>query len=176
MAIIRGSTAGAGSTRSVDHHDDWVRIAFAGLAIGLVAVYAVLSGRWVGTDATWYRSLEQPWWQPPPIVFGVIWPYNFVALIVVGVALALGASTTRTTVFLGFLAASVALALVWAYQFYVPHNLTLAAWALSAAALLTIPLVILAFSERIWMGVVLLPYQIWLVIAASLSWGYVVLD
>lgn len=160
----------------MEHHDGRVRIAFVGLAIGLVAVYAVLSARWVGTDSGWYRSLEQPWWQPPPIVFGVVWPYNFLALIVVGAALALATSTARTTVFLGFLALSIAFALAWAYQFYVPHNLILAAWALSAAALLTIPLIVLAFSERIWMGVVLLPYQIWLVIAASLSWGYVVLD
>lgn len=153
-----------------------MRIAFAGLAIGLVVVYAVFSGRLVGSDTGWYRSLEQPWWQPPPIVFGVIWPYNFLALIVVGVALALNASATRTLVFLGFLAASVAFALTWAYQFYVPHNLGLAAWALTAAALLTIPILIAAGGERIWMTVVLVPYQIWLVIAASLSWGYVVLD
>jgi tryptophan-rich sensory protein len=153
-----------------------VRIAFAGLAIGLVGVYAVLSGIWVGTDTGWYRSLEQPWWQPPPLVFGVIWPYNFLALIVVGVALALNASAARNAVFLGLLAGSIVLALAWAYQFYVPHNLTLAAISLSAATLVTIPLLVTAFSERMWMGAVLLPYQIWLFLAASLAWGYVAID
>ena len=29
------------------------------------------------------------------------------------------------------------------------------------------------FSERLWLGLVLVPYQIWLFLAASLSWGYV---
>jgi benzodiazapine receptor len=153
-----------------------VRIAFAVIAIALVAGYAVLSARWVGTDSGWYQSLEQPWWQPPPIVFGLIWPYNFLALIVVGVALALQASTMRNALFLSFLALSVVCALLWAYQFYVPHNLTIAAISLSAAALLTLPLLVIAFSERIWMGVVLLPYQIWVVLAASLSWGYAAID
>lgn len=153
-----------------------MRIAFVGLAVGLVIVYGVFSARWVGADTDWYRSLEQPWWQPPPFVFGVVWPYNFVVLIVVGITIALNASVMRSTVFLGFLAVSVAFALTWAYQFYVPHNLVLAAWALSAAALLTVPILIAAFTERIWMGLILVPYQIWLVIAASLSWGYVVLD
>ncbi len=153
-----------------------MRIAFAGLVITFVVGYAVLSARWVGTDSGWYRSLEQPWWQPPPIVFGLIWPYNFLALIVVGVTLALNASTARNALFLAFLASSVACALVWAYQFYVPHNLTIASAALTAAAVLTIPLLVIAFSERIWMGVILVPYQIWLFLAASLSWGYLALD
>ena len=153
-----------------------MRIAFAGVAIALVIGYAVLSARWVGTDSGWYRSLEQPWWQPPPIVFGLIWPYNFLALIVVGVALAMNANVARNMLFAIFLAASIAFALVWAYQFYVPHNLTIAAIALTGAALLTVPLLVTAFSERIWMGVVLVPYQIWLVLAASLSWGYATID
>lgn len=153
-----------------------VRIAFASAAVLLVGLYAVLSGRWVGTDSGWYRSLEQPWWQPPPIVFGLIWPYNFVALIVVGVVLALNASTQRNLAFLGLLAVSVVFALLWAYQFYVPHNLGIAAAALTAAAVVTVPIVVLAFGERLWLGAILVPYQVWLFLAASLSWGYVALD
>ncbi len=139
----------------------------------LVVVYAIGSGRWVSTGSAWYLSLEQPWWQPPPWVFGLIWPYNFLMLIVVGIALSLKAPPGRVTALLVLLAATVALAIAWAYLFYVPHELAWAALALTAAAVLTVPIVGIAFGQAVWMGAVLVPYQIWLFLATSLSWGYV---
>lgn len=150
-----------------------LRILAASSIVALVIVYATLSGRWVATSGTWYQSLEQPAWQPPPVVFGLIWPYNFVMLIVVGIVMAMNAAPARVGVFITALAISVVLALTWAYQFYVPHNLALAAIALTACAVATLPLLAVAFSERLWLGLVLVPYQIWLFLAASLSWGYV---
>ena len=150
-----------------------LRVVAATVVIVLVIAYAGLSGRWVATSGTWYQSLEQPAWQPPSVVFGLIWPYNFFMLIVVGIIVSLNASPTKTIIFISALAASVVLALTWAHQFYVPHNLEIAAISLTACALVTLPLVAVAFSERIWLGVVLIPYQLWLFVAASLSWGYV---
>lgn len=150
-----------------------LRIIAATSAVVLVIVYAALSGRWVATSGGWYQSLEQPAWQPPSVVFGLIWPYNFIMLIVVGIVLAMNAAPARVLIFLTALAVSVALALTWAYQFYVPHNLTLAAIALTACAIVTLPILVVAFSERLWLGLVLIPYQVWLLLAASLSWGYV---
>ncbi len=152
------------------------RIAAAGAAIGLVVVYAIGSGRWVGTGSSWYQSLEQPAWQPPGAVFGLAWTYNFIALAVVGVAMSLGAPAGRVAAFLVALGVTIALAIGWAYLFYVPHALVPAAVALTACALLTLVPLALAFAERPWLGWVLLPYQAWLVIAASLSWGYVALS
>ena len=67
---------------------------------------------------------------------------------------------------------SVAAALTWAYQFYVPHNLTLAPIALTLCALLTLPVLYLTFKATLLMGLLLIPYQIWVAIAASLAWGY----
>jgi len=149
------------------------RIGAAAAAVILVVVYAIGSGRWVSTGSAWYLSLEQPWWQPPPWVFGLIWPYNFLMLIVVGIALSLKAPPGRVTALLVLLAATVALAIAWAYLFYVPHELAWAALALTAAAVLTVPIVGIAFGQAVWMGAVLVPYQIWLFLATSLSWGYV---
>ena len=152
--------------------DTW-RIGAVALVITAVIAYAVLSGVWVGTDSTWYRSLEQPSWQPPPLIFGVIWPYNFIALTVVAAVVAWRGPALRVSVLLIFLVASIAMALAWAYLFYVPHELVTAAIALSAAAALTVPIVVIAFlTGPVW-GVLLLPYQVWLALAASLSWGYV---
>ena len=50
------------------------------IGVGLVFVYVIGSGLWVNTGDNWYRSLNQPSWQPPDFIFGLIWPYNFVVL------------------------------------------------------------------------------------------------
>jgi tryptophan-rich sensory protein len=152
------------------------RIAAAGAAIGLVAVYALGSGRSVAPGPSSYQSLEQPAWQPPGAVFGLAWTYNFIALAVVGVAMSLGAPAGRAAAVLVALRVTIVLAIGWAYLFYVPHALVPAAVALTACALLTLVSLVLAFAERPWLGWVLLPYQAWLVVAASLSWGYVALS
>lgn len=152
--------------------DSW-RVIVVVAVIAAVIAYAVLSGVWVGTDSGWYRSLEQPAWQPPSWVFGVIWPYNFIALAVVSSIVAWRSTPGLVGVLMIFLILSIAAALAWAYLFYVPHNLIAAAIALSTAGVLTIPIVIVAFLTGPVLGVALLPYQIWVVLAASLSWGYV---
>ena len=147
------------------------RTAGSAAAIVLVVVYALGSGLWVQTGDGWYRSLVRPPWQPPDVVFGLIWPYNFVVLGAVSVAVMSGSPLTRA-VWLGCLAASVIGALTWARLFYVSHSLWASGFALSAAALFTVPLVAIAFRHSLVSGVVMVPYVLWLGIAASLAFGY----
>jgi tryptophan-rich sensory protein len=151
------------------------RIAAAIAAVGLVVGYAIGSGRWVSTGSSWYLSLEQPAWQPPGAVFGIAWTYNFAALAVVGVAMSLRAPPVRVAVFLAALGVTIALAVTWAYLFYVPHALVGAAVALTLCAVLTVLPLVLAFAEWPWLGWLLIPYQAWLLVATSLAWGYVAL-
>jgi tryptophan-rich sensory protein len=146
------------------------------LGIAILVAYVALSGRWVSTGDSWYVNLDKPWWQPPPVVFGLIWPYNFVVLGIAAVLLPLRAPTRVAGLFLCFFALSVVFAVAWAYLFYVPHSLVAAAIALTMAATATIGLVVAAFVTAPWLGWVLVPYQLWLAIAASLSWGYVTLS
>ena len=153
----------------------WRLVSVIAVVAGVIG-YAVLSGVWVSTDAAWYQSLTKPAWQPPSWVFGIIWPYNFVALAAVGGLIAWRAPRASVVVLLVFLAVSIVCALAWAYLFYVPHSLTGPAIALSAAALTTVPVLVVAFQTTWLFGVVLLPYQIWVILAASLSWGYLSLN
>jgi tryptophan-rich sensory protein len=147
---------------------------FAAAAIGiiLVLIYAFGSGVWVSSSPGWYASLNRPPWQPPSFIFGIIWPYNFIMLGVAAVNVAQSLTRTQSVFWLSFFAASVAAALMWAYQFYVPHNLSLAALALSLAALLILPVLYLTFKASILIGLLLVPYQIWVAIASTLAWGY----
>ena len=81
----------------------------AATGIGLVLVYVIGSGLWVNTGDGWYRSLNQPAWQPPDFIFGIIWPYNFVVLGIAAVTIAQRATTTTTLIYSSLLALSVAM-------------------------------------------------------------------
>ena len=140
--------------------------------IALVLIYAIGSGLWVNTGDNWYRSLNAPTWQPPDFIFGVIWPYNFIVLGVAAVNVSQRLSTGWVITYLSIFAVSIACALTWAYQFYQPHNLSAASAALTLVAILTIPLLIIAFKVSVGIGLLLVPYQIWVAIASFLSWNY----
>ncbi len=141
-------------------------------AVALVVFYAVGSGIWVSTNPGWYASLDKPSWQPPDFVFGLIWPYNFIALAVVGVLVTRWGSSRAVGAWLAVAAVSVVCALAWAYLFYVPHHLTASALALAGAAVLTAVLVALTWSVTPGGALALLPYLVWVCLATSLAVGY----
>ncbi|MEI6497746.1 MAG: TspO/MBR family protein [Actinomycetota bacterium] len=148
------------------------RISAAVASTALVIGYAVGSRLLVTTGDVWYRSLERPPWQPPGVVIGIIWPYNFAALTAAGIAVALSGSPAARTVWLVGLALSIAASLAWARLFFTGHSLWPAAVALIAATVLTVPIVVAAWNTRTWAGAILLPYNVWVALAASVSVGY----
>ena len=144
----------------------------AGAGILIVLIYAFGSGIWVSSSPGWYASLNRPAWQPPSAVIGLIWPYNFTVLGIASYQVSRSLSKFENITWLVFFGLSIAAALTWAYQFYVPHNFLYASIALTAAALFTVPMLFLTFRATLTMGLLLVPYQIWVAIAASLAWGY----
>lgn len=145
------------------------------LAIGMVAVviaYAVLSVVWTGRDPGWYASLPRPRWQPPDVVFGIIWPLNFLALGTASLVMGFAQQASAGRTFAALLCVSVAFSLGWAYLFYVPHRLLAAAVSLTVASALTWALVAVGSSAVWWVGVLLLPYAVWLTVATTLAYGY----
>ena len=149
-----------------------MKLAASSIGIALVLIYVVGSGLWVNTGDGWYRGLNQPAWQPPDFIFGIIWPYNFIVLGFAAVIVSNRLSTALVATYLTIFAISVACALTWAFQFYRPHNLEAASTALTCVAVLTIALVVIA-SRASWpLALALMPYQIWVSIASFLSWTY----
>ena len=148
------------------------RTVAAALGIILVIVYAFGSGIWTSSSPGWYGTLNRPPWQPPDFVFGIIWPYNFIVLGVASYRVSMTLNRNETIIWFSCFALSVAAALSWAYNFYVPHNLQIAAISLGATALLTLPMLFYTFRVSIALGFALLPYQIWVSIATTLAWGY----
>jgi tryptophan-rich sensory protein len=147
------------------------RTAIAASGIAMVLAYAIGSGLWVNTGDNWYANLNKPSWQPPDFVFGIIWPYNFIVLGIAATVIGQRASKPAAFTYIAFFALSVIAALTWAYLFYNPHNLTGASIALTSTALLTIPMTYILFTISIPMAIAVMPYQLWVAIAAALSWG-----
>ena len=148
------------------------RSASTAIGIVLVLVYVVGSGLWVNTGDGWYRSLNKPSLQPPDFIFGLIWPYNFIVLGIAAVVVSQRASKPVVFTYMAFFALSVAAALVWAYQFYRPHDLVAASIALTGTVVLTVPMVVILFTVSVPMAIAVLPYQVWVAVAATISWGY----
>ena len=144
----------------------------AGISGVLVLAYALGSWMTVENDSDWYGRLKRPSWQPPDWVFGVIWPYNFVVLLLSMVRVARDLAQPFAWIAVLLLAASVFTALTWSYMFYISRNLRIAAYALGVTVLLTLPLLACVFAASTLHGWLLLPYQIWLAIAYSLAAGY----
>ena len=148
------------------------RTVAAAIGILLVIVYAFGSGIWTSSSPGWYGTLNRPPWQPPDFVFGIIWPYNFIVLGVASYRISMALNRNETIFWLSCFALSVVAALSWAYNFYVPHNLQLAAFSLGVTALITLPMLFYTFRVSLALGFALLPYQIWVAIATTLAWGY----
>ena len=139
--------------------------------IAIVLIYVIGSGLWVNTGDSWYANINKPSWQPPGFIFGIIWPYNFIVLGIAATIIGQRASKPAAFTYIAFFALSVAAALTWAWLFYRPHNLTGAALALTATALLTIPMTYILFTISIPMAIAVMPYQLWVAIAATLNWS-----
>jgi tryptophan-rich sensory protein len=142
------------------------------IGIAIVLIYAIGSGLWVNTGDGWYRNLNQPSWQPPGFIFGLIWPYNFIVLGIAAVVVSQRASKPVVAIYLALFALSVVSALVWAYQFYRPHNLVAASIALTVTVLLTVPMTVTLFTVSVPVALAVVPYQMWVGVAATLSWRY----
>ena len=142
----------------------------------IVFIYVIGSGLWVNTGDNWYRSLNQPPWQPPDFIFGLIWPYNFVILGFASVAVANKLSTANAIIYLSIFALSVAAALTWAYQFYRPHNLYAASIALAVVALLTLPMLYFIYQASVPLFFATTVYQVWVITATYLSYNYAKLN
>ena len=146
------------------------------IGVVIVFVYVIGSGLWVNTGDNWYRSLNQPPWQPPDFIFGLIWPYNFVILGFASVAVANKLSTTNAVIYLSIFALSVAAALTWAYQFYRPHNLYAASIALAVVAILTLPMLYFIYQASVPLFFATTIYQVWVITATYLSYNYAKLN
>jgi tryptophan-rich sensory protein len=139
--------------------------------IGLFLTFLGACGAAAATGAMfepgrWYDGLDKPRWTPPGFVFPLVWTvlYILMALAAMRVALLPGSGQA-----LAFWALQIALNTLWTPIFFGLHRMR--------AALVVISMLWLAVAATLvsfWMldpvaGAMLLPYLVWVTIAAALN-------
>lgn len=150
------------------------RITSTGVFLLVVMTYAGLSSYLTSLSRGWYGALDQPFFQPPDLVFAIVWPLNFLALGVVGAAYCFTQPQHASRTFTGLFASSAIFSLLWAYLFYLPHMLFAAGLSLLVAAALTWLLLVAAYRANPWLGAGLVVYASWLSLATVLAFAYAV--
>jgi translocator protein len=127
--------------------------------------------------ATWYTSLNKPWFTPPSWVFGPVWTTLYI-LMGISLFLVLREGWERKDVQIGtaVFAVQLVLNMLWSYLFF---GLQSPVYGLAGIAALWISILV----TIIWFfrisrpaAILLIPYIIWVSIASALNYGVYVLN
>jgi translocator protein len=151
----------------------WKPVFVAAAAATAVAVLGALM-----TDlGTWYASLKQPPWKPPDWAFGPIWTTIFALAAAAGaIGWRRAPSRAAREGLLALFAANGFLNVLWSLLYFRLHRPD---WSLYEVPLLWLSvlalIVVLARFARLaaWL---LVPYLVWVALAAVLNWQTVVLN
>lgn len=153
-----------------------LRMAFIRWALVLVPLVLLLglASGWVansGYGNPWFDALRKPAFMPPGWAFGAAWTSLYIMM---GFALALIVAARRARgreVAIALFAVQLILNLAWSPLFFAAHQVT------AALALIAILIVVVAITAwRFWAirrvaGLLLVPYLIWLLFAATLNFA-----
>ncbi|MGX7706819.1 TspO/MBR family protein [Methylobacterium sp. Gmos1] len=147
------------------------------LVAALSAIVVAGAGAWLTTLGPWYRSLQVPSWKPPDWAFGPVWTTIFTLAAIAGV-LAWNAAPEGSERFwlLTAFAVNGILNIAWSGVFF---RLQRPDWALVevVALWLSVAVLILVVGRQTGLGALLLvPYFVWVGIAATLNWSIVRLN
>ena len=144
---------------------------YALIAVLAIEILGGLSG-WLsnsGFGNGWFDSLRKPSFMPPGIAFGLVWPVLY-ALLGVAVAIILAEPPSRRrTVGLTLFFVQMALNFAWSPLFFAAHAIVLAKWVIFIMAALAAAAAGQFLRLKRVAGLLLVPYLIWLVFAATLN-------
>lgn len=142
-------------------------------ALGITAAASVvvaIAGAVLTETGSWYEGLKKPAWKPPDWAFGPVWTTIFV-LATIAAALAWDAAGTPSArrAILVVLVVNAILNIAWSGIFF---KLRRPDWALAEVLLLwlsIVSLIIVLGAASGLAGLLLLPYLLWVSIAAFLN-------
>ncbi|KQU47348.1 TspO protein [Sphingomonas sp. Leaf339] len=137
---------------------------------GLLAVMVAVLGATITDIGPWYRSLIQPRWAPPDIVYGVAWTaiYSVTALAGVTAWLATPSSREREWL-LGMFALNGFLNILWSLLFFRLHRPDWALIEVVGLWLSVAALMVVIWRRSMTGAVLLVPYLMWVTFAGYLN-------
>jgi translocator protein len=143
----------------------------------VAATFTAIMGATITDIGPWYLGLRQPAWAPPDFAFGIIWTLIFSLCAMAGATAWRAAPDQKTVeVMIGMFALNGFLNVLWSLLFFRLHRPD---WALIEVMFLWTSILVLTLS--IWRyskvaALLLLPYLLWVTIAAVLNYQVVQLN
>lgn len=136
-------------------------------AVFLIAVCAAAATGMIFQPGSWYEGLRKPGFTPPKWVFPVAWTLLYLLIAWVGARLAVlpGAGLA-----LALWAAQIALNTLWTPVFFGAHRIGAGMVVIAILWLVVAALMVAAWQLDRWTGAMVLPYLVWLSLAAALNW------
>ncbi|MDD1711987.1 MAG: tryptophan-rich sensory protein, partial [Methanoregulaceae archaeon] len=127
--------------------------------------------------ATWYESLNKPWFTPPSWVFGPVWTTLFI-LMGISLFLVLREGWERKDVQIGTAIFGIQLVLniLWSYLFFGLRSPLYGLIGIAALWIAILVTIIWFFRISRPAAILLVPYIIWVSIASALNYGIYVLN
>lgn len=136
--------------------------------IFLLACAAAASTGMLFKPGQWYESLTKPGFTPPNWLFPVAWSIIYLLLAWAGYRLTL---IPGSEMLLAVWAAQIALNTLWTPVFFGAHRVFAAMVILILLWLVVAAMVVMALRLDVITGLILLPYLVWLCVAAALNFS-----
>jgi translocator protein len=135
-----------------------------------VALITAIMGATITEIGPWYHALKQPPWAPPEVAFGVIWTLIF-SLTAIAATIGWRAAPNRPAAeaMVGLFALNGFLNILWSFLFFKLHRPD---WAQIEVIFLWFSILALILTLRRYSrtaALLLLPYLLWVSIAALLN-------
>jgi tryptophan-rich sensory protein len=145
------------------------RLAPIAIAAAAAAFVAIL-GSTVTDLGPWYQGLAKPSWQPPDPAFGLIWTIVFTLTAASGAIAWRHAPRGRAReTLIGAFALNGFLNVLWSLMFFRLQRPDWALWEIAPFWLSIAGLIVLAGRHRALAGALLVPYLVWVSVAAALN-------
>jgi benzodiazapine receptor len=128
------------------------------------------------TVSTWYPTLVKPSWTPPDWVFAPVWFCLYIMIAFAGWLIYRAKHSHKRTVALMFYGAQLALNFIWSFLFFSLQSPLLGLIDIILLLLCISLTIIQAWSVRRLASLLLIPYLIWVIYAASLNIGISILN
>ncbi|WP_219894893.1 TspO/MBR family protein [Aquisediminimonas profunda] len=147
------------------------------LIAAVAATITAIMGATITEIGPWYHGLKQPDWAPPEFAFGIIWTVIFSLTAMAGIAAWRAAPDDRAAEsIIGLFALNGFLNILWSLLFFRLHRPDWAQFEVIALWLSILALIVVSWRYSRVAGLLLLPYLIWVSIAAALNHQVVILN
>lgn len=123
----------------------------------------------------WYQGLRKPAWTPPNWAFPVVWTTLYLLMAFAGARVA-SVGGPGATAALAFWALQIAANALWTPTVFGAHRLRFGLGVMAVLWLAVLATLILSWRVSALAGLALLPYLLWVSLAAALNWELIRLN